>query len=319
MVNGDPQHTTQHPEIPNGATSPELMKRFETVINSWAAATLADKTEEADAAAMKAFFMAAEEAIKNPTPSILLHQEAKDLECKACWDEAEAVRRRILSLKETSENFGILAKAQMDLSGLLRLLGRLEEASQFASAATSSARRTELFPVLVMALECESGCALEQGDFPRALALASEAVRVIEPGKLYDSMRAKALTHRARCWVAGGELSDAESDLTTSWELLHGRSATQALSGPIVTLANWWDVKSQLELRHGRLASAQVAMARALEYRRKLDSPYGLFALARILNQLAETLRASGDLEAAEKALEEAKSIRLNLNRPSDF
>ncbi|MCL4180424.1 MAG: hypothetical protein KJ072_22090 [Verrucomicrobia bacterium] len=294
------------------------MKRFETAINSWADATLADKTEEANAAVMEAFFMAAEEAIKNPTPSILLHQEAEDLECKACWAEAEVVRRKILNLKETSENFGILAKAQMDLCGLLRLLGRLEEASQFASAATTSARRAELFPVLVMALECESWCALDQGDFQRALALASEAVQVIEPGKLFDSMRAKAVTHRARCWVACGELSNAESDLTTSWELLHGHSATQALPGPIVTLANWWDTKGQLELRHGRRESAQAAVARAVEYRRELDSPYGLFALARILNQLGEISRAAGDLEAADKALEEAKSIRLNLNLPSD-
>ncbi len=295
------------------------MKQFEALINSWAAATLADKTEKVNAAAMEAFFMAAEEAIKNPTPSTLLHVEADELESKGNWTEAEVVRRKILSLKETMENFGILAKAQMDLSGLLRLLGRLEEAWQFASAATASARRAEMFPVLVMALECESWCALEQGNVSRALALTSEAVEVIEPGKLYDSMRAKALTHRARCLVACGELSDAEGELTTSWELLQAHPATKALPGPMATLANWWEIKGQLEKQNGRLASAQVAMSRAVEYRRKLESPYALFALARVLHQLGEILRAAGDWEAADRTLAEAKSIRQGLNLPSDF
>lgn len=294
------------------------MKQFEALINSWADATLAENPEQANAAAMEAFFLAAEEAIKNPTPSTLLHVEADELESKGNWTGAETARRRILSLKETVENFGILAKAQMDLGGLLRLLGRMEEASQFASAATASARRTDMFPILVMALECESWCALEQGDVSRALALASEAVAVIEPGRLYDSMRAKALTHRARCLVACGELSDAESDLTTSWELLPAQSSTRLLPGHIATLANWWEIRAQLEQWQSRPASAQVAMRRAVEFRRNLESPYAQCALARVLNQLGEMLRAAGDWAAADEALAEAKSIRQGLNLPSN-
>ncbi|MCL4788958.1 MAG: hypothetical protein KJ070_19550 [Verrucomicrobia bacterium] len=268
---------------------------------------------------MEAFFMAAEDAIKNPTPATLLHVEADELESKGNWTGAETARRRILSLKETVENFGILAKAQMDLSGLQRLLGRVDEATQFASAATASARRAEVFPVLVMALECESWCALEQGNSSRALALASEAVAVIELGRLYDSMRAKALAHRARCLVANDNPADAEFDLAASWELLQAHPATKALPGPMVTLANWWEIKGQLEQRQARLESAQVAMARAVEYRRKSESPYGLFALARVLNQLSEMLKAAGHWEAADKTLAETKCIRQGLNLPSDF
>jgi tetratricopeptide (TPR) repeat protein len=318
-VNDDPQNPANQRASPNAATDPQAMKQFETLINSWAEATMADKDEEANAAAMEVLLQCAEEALRNPTPSVLLHQEADELESKHNWTEAETVRRKILGLDETMENVGILAKAQMDLSGLLRLLGRTEEAAQFASAATASARRADVFPVLVMALECESWCALEQEDSSRALALTSEAVQVIEPGKLFDQMRAKALAHRARCLVACGELPRAELDLAASWELLQAHPATQTLPGPIVALANWWEIKGQIERRQGRLESAQVAMTRAVEYRRKLESPYGLFALARVLNQLGEMLKAVGDGEAADKALAEAKSIRRGLKLPSDF
>jgi len=309
-------HPVNQPKDPRALTDSEQMKRFEALINFWADAALADNAEQANAAAMEAFCMAAEEAIKRPTPSTLLHVEADELESKGNWTEAEAVRRKILSLDETLENSGILAKAQMDLCGLLRLLGRGGEASQFAAAAISSARRAEMFPVLVMALECESWCALEQGDYPRALALAFEAVQVIEPGKLFDSMRAKSLTHRARCWVACGELSAAEPDLATSWELLQARPATKALPGPIMTLTNWWEIKGQLELRQGRLESAQVATMRAVENRRTLESPYALFALARVLTQLGDILRVAGDSEGAEQATNEAGAIRNSLNIP---
>lgn len=295
------------------------MKQFQALIKTWVESTEADKAEEANAAAMELLMMTAMEAIKNPTPSGLLHQEAEDLERIGNWIEAERVRRKILSLQETLEHPGILAKAQMDLCGLLRLLGRLKEAAQFASTATASARRTDIFPLLVIALECECWCALEQGDGPRALAAASEAVQVIEPGKLYDSMRDKALILHARCLLACGELSAAGASLAASWELLAAQSTMQGMPGPIATRANWWEVKAQLEQREGRLESAQVAMTRSVEYRRKLDGPYGLCALARVLKQLSDILIASGDREAADKALAEAKAIRRGLNLSPDF
>jgi len=295
------------------------MKQLEARVRSWADATSAGNVEEANAAAMEVLFLAAEEALKNPTPSLLLQGEIDELEGKGNWTEAETVRRRILSLKETLENFAALAKAQMDLCMLLRLLGRVDEAAQFAAAAVASARHTDAFPILVMALECEIWCVLEQGHGSKALALACEAVAVIEPGRLYDSMRAKALVLRARCRLANDNPADAESDLAASWELLPEPSANRLLPGHIVTLANWWEIKARLEQRHGRSASAQVAMMRAVEFRRNLDHPHAQHALSRLLNQLGEMLTAAGDLEAAGKALAEAKSIRQGLNLPSDF
>jgi tetratricopeptide (TPR) repeat protein len=313
----DSRPSTNPQDRSGAAGDPPFMKKFEELIGSWAEATSEGKTEEAYAAAMQALIMAGEDALRNPTPELLLKQEADDLEHMGNWAEAEAVRRKVLSLEETSGNFGLIAKAQMDLCRVLRVVGRGEEASQFASAATASARRADIFPVLVMALECEAWCALDRGDSPKALAAASEAMQVFEPGKLFDQMRAKALTNRARCLLANNDSAGAETDLAASWELLQAHAGSRVMPGPILTLANWWEVKSQLEERQGKLESAREAIARAVEYRRRGESPYALFTLARALQKLGEISRAAGDLAGGDQAFNEAKSIRQRLYVPS--
>ncbi len=292
------------------------MKEFEKVIMSYAEAASAGKTEEAHSAALQALIMAGAEALKNPTPALLLREEADDLESKGDWSGAEAVRRKVLALEASSGNLGIAVKAQMELCRLLRSVGRSDEACELASVATDSARRTGIFPLLVMALENEIFCVLDRGDFPKALAAASEAVQVIEPGKLYDQTRAKALTARARCWLANDSLASAETDLASGWELLQAQSGSCIMPGPIHTLANWWEVRSQFEERQGNLQSAKEAMKRAIEYRRQLQGPYALLVLARALDGFAKISRADGDLSGEEQALNEAKSIREGLHLP---
>lgn len=308
------------PRSASGALpDPQFLGEFAKVIESWAKATTAGETEEAESAAMQAFSLACEEACKNPRPSLLLNQEANDLERKGDWSEAEAVRRKILVLEESTGDFGLIAKAQMDLSAFFRLLGRLDEASQFACAATASARRTNLFPLVVMALVCEVRCALERGDSAKALAAASEALGLIEAGKMYDPMRAKALTSRARCLVVQGRLTEAAPDLDSSWELLQATSGSwmMTMPGPIGARANWWEVKSQLESRKGNLGSAREAMTQAIDYHRRSDGPHALLTLARALERLGELSKAIGEVAEEARALNEAQAIRKDLRLPS--
>jgi len=313
-MNIDPKNPGEQQAPPQDAAGPPFQEQFQKVIGSWAEATSAGKGEEANAAAMQALMMAAEEAVKNPTPSLLLKQKADDLETQRDWSGAETVRREVLAVEEASGNPGLVAKAQMDLCRLLRFLGRADEAWQFACAATASARRTEILPVLVMALETEAFCALDRGDSARALAAASEAVQFIEPGKVHDGMRAKALATRARCLLANDDSPGAESDLAACWELIQARPHSLTMPGPILTLANWWEVKSQLEERRGNLEGAREALDRAIAQRRQMQSPFALLALARALEKLGELSRAAKDPAGAERALDEAKSIRKDLH-----
>jgi hypothetical protein len=90
------------------------------------------------------------------------------------------------------------------------------------------------------------------------------------------------------------------------------------LPGPIRALANWWEVKSQLEERQGDLGGARAAITLSIEFRRMRAGPYGLWALARTLERLGEISRATGDFAGEELALKEAKSIRNDLRLSPD-
>jgi len=302
--------------VPPVGSNAQFMKEFEKLIHSYADAVSKDKPQEAHNAAMQALLMAGEEALRNPTPSLLLKQEAADCEASGDWSGAETAYRKVLAMEETSGNFGMLAKAHMDLCVLLRTLARLDEASQFAAYATDAARRTQIFPVLVRALELQSFCALDRGDVAMALTSASEALQVIEPGKMFMLMRAKALITRARCEVAADQTEAADSDLASSWELLQAR-ASPVTPGPLLALAYWWEVKGRLGEHRGNLPRAREAMTRAIEYFRQLNGPYAMVAVARALQQLSKVLGQTGDSLSAERASAEAKAIRSELHLPA--
>jgi len=313
--NWQPDTTSDNPSSP---PDPQGMNEFADAIKSWADATSTGDSKAAQQAALEVFSLASEEALRNPTPDFLLKQEADNLESQGKWSEAEAVRKKVLELSERSGNFGLLAKAQMDLCALLRLVGRARDASHWASAAITSARRTEMVPLVVMALVHEVSCALDRGDTPGALAAVSEILQLIECGKLYGQMRARALTTRAKCLLTNGDPAGAALDLASSWELLQAQSGSwmMTMPGPVGAMANWWEVKSQLEERQGNLANAQAAMAEAINYRRQGEGPYALFALACSLEKLGQISKAVGDVADGEQAWSEAQTIRRDLQLP---
>jgi hypothetical protein len=86
------------------------------------------------------------------------------------------------------------------------------------------------------------------------------------------------------------------------------------MQGKIWTLANWWEVKSQLEERLGNLWAAREAITLAVENRRQTRSASALLALAHALEKLGNLSRQAGDEEGEERARSEAKSIREELN-----
>jgi hypothetical protein len=266
---------------------------------------------------MEGWSLVVEAALRNPSPDVQLMIEADDLESKGRWPEAEAMHRKVLALEESSGNFGMIAKAQMDLCSLLLQVGRIDEAWRLSVAATASARRTEMSLVIVMALLYETSCALAIEDPGKALAAGSEAVQLIEPGKLLDNMRSKALTARAKCLLAIGDPSGAESDLASAWDFLQANPVTIMMPGPNWTLGTWWEAKSRLEQSRGDDFRAREALTLAIEHRRQSPGPHGLLALARALEMLGAISKTAGDLTAEEQALQEAKSIRDFLHLPA--
>ena len=321
-------------------------KAFEQTIKSYAEAESSGRHDEAQAVALQALMMAAEEAERNPTPDLLLIADAERCEVAGDWAGAEAARRKVLALRESelaqadarSERagdstaaqpdderwraFGLIAKAHADLSALQKRWGRLDDAWNSARAATAAARRANLWPLLHLTLQNETACALDRGDVASALAAASEDVRQIEPGALHDSMRARALLARGRCLVASGDLAAAEQDLAASWELLEPRSHSAFLAGVQRTIARWWETTARLRARKGDGSGAVAAWRQAVEKRREVaalpqvETPSSLDALASALKEFSEALSQAGDLDAAGAALAEAETIRGNAGLP---
>jgi hypothetical protein len=283
-----------HPkeDQPGPPDQTDFQRQFERLIKTYGEATEAGKTEEATQAAFSAFAMAAEEAARNPTPDLKLAQEASDCEQRRDWAGAEAAYRKRLALKQSTDNAGLRSKWQMDLSRLLRLLGRMGEAWELAEAAVESARAFQVSYVLAMALENQALCALDRSDPGKALQAASEAVGVLEPGRLLAQRRARALTLRAECFLARSDLAAAEADLKSSRELLD--QVTLGLPGPILSQANWWEVQAKLDWLKGNLSQAEALLTKAISYREHLiemrgePSPYAAVALAKDKQLLAQ-------------------------------
>ena len=212
--------------------------------------------------------------------------------------------------------------AHRDLGRLFALMGEAEKAEACGRAATAAARQAAVFPLLVMTLEQQAISALRLSDLGGALQAASEAVAVVEPGRMYDGMRAGALAIRARCRLASGDVEGAERDLATCKPVLLDRDVSPMFAGSHSRAAGWWEVAAGIRAHQGDLAGAVEAWTEAVKRRRHnaslehVSGPYTLATLARTLRHLGEALDAAGKPEEGKTALAEAQNIWCELGLP---
>ncbi len=310
MTNGNDPSGPPQPE----PDSPE-MDRFVRGLEAYQKSDQAGNLEQTEAAAMEMFAAATEHAEKHPTPQMTLKLEAVECEGRGDWAGAEASYRKILALEEEAGNLAAIAKAHYDLSSLFLLAGDLDNADTSARAAVSAARRSGPFPLSVMVLEQQAGCALARSDHAAALAAASEAVAAVEEGPLYDFMRASTWLLRARCRMAAGDWAGGASDLAASQPILLGRELLSIAAGSHSRAARWWELTALARAHESGLQEASQAWARAVQIRRYVASlshvagPYTLAALARSLHGLYEALETAGKPEDSKAARAEARRI----------
>src|SRR3954452_1288914 len=139
--------------------NPEFMKDFQKKIEAYASAAEAGDQDTATQAAFAALTMAGFEAMNNPTPEIVLGQEAQEHEAAQNWAGAEAAYRKLLALHEASGNPVFVIKPHLDLSRLFSLLNRHDEAWEQACAASEAGRKADMFMLLIRALDNEAECA----------------------------------------------------------------------------------------------------------------------------------------------------------------
>jgi tetratricopeptide (TPR) repeat protein len=312
-----------HPRAPRkGGPNSDSSDAITRALEAYQQGVAANNAEQVNAAAFDVLVAAAEETERHPTPQLKLQELARDCEARGDWAEAEACYHKVLALEEATGNSGLISKAHYDLSRFFLLIGDLEKADACAKAATAAARQCGVFPVLVMALEHQAICSLRRRDCAGALETASEAVRVVEPGRIHDGMRAGALVARARARMACGERTGAQSDLATSRPILLDQEISPIFAGRHSRAAGWWEVTAQGRTCEDDLEGACAAWEEAVQCRRHVASlghvagPHTLAALARSLRSLGEACDAAGKPEEGKAATAEARGIWYQLGLP---
>jgi len=260
--------------------------------------------------------LAVHRAEKNPSPDLALIKEATACEERGDWPGAESRYRQLVAMAETSTGLPQLCDANLKLCQLFLLLERFGLASEYAAAASAAARRTDISPLQVVALETQAICALRRSEFAGALEAATEAVGLVEAGRRHDHLRAGAWVARARCLVALGDKAGAERDLASSKPILLEREISPFFAGVHSTVAAWWEVAGSLCALRGEVDAAVENWSRAVERRRHVASlpqvagPHTLSSLARTLVGFAKALETAGRLVEAKGAFDEARNIR---------
>jgi tetratricopeptide (TPR) repeat protein len=299
-----------------------LRESFRRSIEAYQKGVEANNTEQIEAAALHALAASAEIAEKEPRPELTLKLEAGKCEGRGDWAGAEALYHQVLGLEEASGNLGLIAKAHYDLSKLFLLIEDLDKADAAARKAAETARRADIFPLLVISLENLAVCELRRSNFAGALAAASEALSAIESGRMFDSMRAAAFVVRARCRLASGDIAGAENDLSEARPVLLEREVSPIFAGISGRVAAWWEVTAGIRASQSDLPGACEAWAEAVKCRRHVASlphvsgPYTLATLARSLVRQGKAMEASGDREAGKASREEAARIWCELGLP---
>jgi tetratricopeptide (TPR) repeat protein len=295
---------------------------FLRAIEAYQKGAEADDSGQMDAAAWKALEIAMEAAEKNPTPPILLKQEAAEHEGRGNWPAAEACYRKALALDEETGHPGLVCQAHLALSQLFLLLGDVDRAEASANAAAASARKDNNTVLLCMTLENQAHCALRRSDSALALELASEAAVILPGERIFDNQRAGSRVTRAQCRLASGDVAGAEEDLLAARANLIDKPISPIFAGLQSRAAKWWQVTAEARACKGDHRGACEAWAEVVKIRRHVVSlmhvagPQTRAALARSLAGFGEALGAAGDSEASEAASAEARRIRLEIGLP---
>src|ERR1041384_1634036 len=131
---------------------PALEAEFTKALAAWTQATAAGQAEQAEAAALQMFRRAAEEAERNPSPELLLMEQARACQERGDWGVAESIHRKLLAMAEISDEaprpkYGHIFKIQLDLCNLFLLQSEYPKARESAAAAVAAAPPADLPPL----------------------------------------------------------------------------------------------------------------------------------------------------------------------------
>lgn len=284
----------------------ELAERYQEAVD-------ASDSAAAEEAMGEIFSLAAEWCESNPSEDFNLTVAAHECEERADWVGAEAAHKQILSL-ETADEI-VRGKACSDLAGLCSLLGRDEEALDYARQATVLVRRVDVPVLLALFLTGEARRLIECGRYEELEAIVDEGLKLAADEDMQSQVYPNFLTLRAELSLHRKNLLEADRDLAAAFDG-HSRYANMEMAAGVKTdLMRWWSVTAKLRAARSDLSGAVVACETAVATAREVtamphaESVYAHAALARRLEELGDALIADGREDDAAAAFSESRAI----------
>ena len=299
------------------AKSKELLEAIE-------AARGQGRHDEVQRLGMELMALAAEHAASHPSADLDLNMEAHRLEMQGDWAGAEAAYLKVLELAELPQADALpwqvdakIYQAHRDLARLHGVLNHKDLACDHLQGATRWARKADLTPLMLSALELHADAARQRGETTTARALVDEAVRLLddENGRTSDLMRARIMVVRSLLLIDFGDLAGAESDLWVAKDILQPQFGSLFMAGVHSGLARWWRATASLRAERGDVSGSLSAWRESVERRRhvatlpQLEGPYKYLYLAGSLLNMAAELGKAGYAEEADDKRSEGEEI----------
>jgi tetratricopeptide (TPR) repeat protein len=294
---------------------------LDAMLSSLCEAFRSGRHAEFEALMLKFMAALAENADIKSDPGLKWSLVAAECEDRGDWGSAEAAYREKLIVRgETGHD---RLSAYKDLVALCRLLGRMDEARQYARLATEAAREEDLSVLLAMAMCMEARLCIEASDYETGGILVAELLDTFgEDDEMVNGLRAEALILRAQCSLVRGEADAAAADLETAYARLAPWRDMDIAAGTHRSLSQLHAIRGALRAMQGDVAGATeswqeaVARARHVASLPHVNNVYTKAALARMLERAAGSLAECGANAPTGGMRQEAERIWASLHLP---
>lgn len=295
---------------PREAALLQLMEELNTAIQS-------GDTEKATQLQAKFFSQMSEQVQTNPFLELYGRAETKEWEGK--WAEAEDIYREAIKLAVEAGDGPHASRSYSNLSGLLALLDREQEAFEAARLSVEHAPESNVF-VRATSLPSLIQHSIRAKDFTLAQTCLDE-LRGYSTGT-NDLRWAKYLLQLADWKMATDNLEGVVEDLETVRSIAEPLSKTAGMAGFASAMAHYWSIRAELFQREGNIKDAGAAVWETIQLRRavsqapQLSGPYKFQALAEALRKYARLCRSAGHETAANEAKVDSDEIRRLIHLP---
>lgn len=245
-------------EIPNETGEAEAFdEHFQQRCLDYGKAIEEGRHQAAETAAIEMFQMAMmKAATEEPSQETIWSQMAYECEERGNWTAAVEARRKVLELAQAHEKPEFAIKPHLDLAGLYALLGKSEEAREEIGVAVELASKSDIRPLLVMALEGKAKLELSENCAEQARAAVREALAAIPAEKLFDLQKARVLVLLANCEARCGALESAEEVLGAARGLMAPYGDSGFMGGVQWCFARMAEVRAMIHHGRGEHAAA---------------------------------------------------------------